>query len=121
VQCPYEPVLYVKVKNEDMLIVALYVNGLIFTGSNYEMINEFKRVMKSEFEMTDLGLMSYFFGLEIKQGDEGIFISQEVYAKKNLKRFKMEGYKPVSMSIDCGVKFFGMINGRWLMQPYTRA
>jgi hypothetical protein len=36
-------------------------------------IEEFKRAMKSEFEMTDLGLTSYFFGLEIKQGEEDIF------------------------------------------------
>jgi Reverse transcriptase (RNA-dependent DNA polymerase) len=66
VQWPYEHALYVKVKNKDILVVALYVDDLIFVGSNYKMVDEFKRVMNSEFEMTDLGLMSYFLGLEIK-------------------------------------------------------
>jgi Reverse transcriptase (RNA-dependent DNA polymerase) len=102
-QCHYEHTLYVKDENGDMLVVALYVDDLIFTGSNYEMVDEFKRVMKSEFEMTDLGLMSYFLVLQIKQGDEGIFVSQEVYAKEILKRFKMEDCKSVKMPIDCGV------------------
>jgi Reverse transcriptase (RNA-dependent DNA polymerase) len=66
VQWPYEHALYVKVKNGDILVVALYVDDLIFVDSNYKMVDEFKRVMNSEFEMMDLGLMSYFLGLEIK-------------------------------------------------------
>jgi Reverse transcriptase (RNA-dependent DNA polymerase) len=44
----------------------LYVDDLIFMGSSGTMIDEFKRAMKKEFEMTDFGLMSYFLGLEIK-------------------------------------------------------
>jgi Reverse transcriptase (RNA-dependent DNA polymerase) len=44
----------------------LYVDDLIFAGSNYKIVDEFKRVMKNEFKMTDLELMFYFFGLEIK-------------------------------------------------------
>jgi Reverse transcriptase (RNA-dependent DNA polymerase) len=66
VQCPYEHALYVKIENGEMLIVSLYVDDLIFMGSSGTMIDEFKRAMKKEFEMTDLGLMSYFLGLEIK-------------------------------------------------------
>jgi Reverse transcriptase (RNA-dependent DNA polymerase) len=104
VQCPYEHTLYVNIENGDMLIVSLYVDDLIFMGSSGAMIDEFKRAMKKEFEMTDLGLMSYFLGLEIKQGDEGIFVSQEVYAKGNLKRFNMEDCKSVSTPVDYGVK-----------------
>ncbi|GMI77003.1 cysteine-rich RLK (RECEPTOR-like protein kinase) 8 [Hibiscus trionum] len=103
-QCPYENALYVKVKNGDMLVVALYVDDLIFMGSNCEMIDEFKKAMVGEFEMKDLGLMFYFLGLEIKQGDGGIFVSQETYAKEILRRFKMEDCKPVSTPVDCGVK-----------------
>jgi Reverse transcriptase (RNA-dependent DNA polymerase) len=104
VQCSYEHALYVKIENGDMLILSLYVDDLIFMGSSGVMIDEFKMVMKKKFEMTDLGLMSYFLGLEIKQGDEGIFVSQEGYAKGILKRFKMEDCKPVSTPVDCGVK-----------------
>ncbi|KAJ4781946.1 polyprotein [Rhynchospora pubera] len=104
VQCPYEHALYVKVKNGEMLVVALYVDDLIFTGNSGEMIEEFKKAMMREFEMTDLGLMSYFLGLEIKQSDDGIFISQEAYAKEVLKRFNMANCNPVSTPVECGVK-----------------
>jgi hypothetical protein len=48
--------------------------------------------------------MFYFLGLKIKQGEEDIFVTQEVYAKEILKRFKMEDCKPVSTLVDCGVK-----------------
>nr|GFA91401.1 retrovirus-related Pol polyprotein from transposon TNT 1-94 [Tanacetum cinerariifolium] len=50
------------------------------------MIDELKKSMTREFEMTDIGLMSYYLGIEVKQTDEGIFICQERYAKEILKR-----------------------------------
>jgi Reverse transcriptase (RNA-dependent DNA polymerase) len=64
--CPFEHAIYVKVKKDELLIVALYVDDLIFMGNNQRFIDEFKKVMKLEFEMIDLGMMRYFFGLEIK-------------------------------------------------------
>jgi Reverse transcriptase (RNA-dependent DNA polymerase) len=70
--------------------VALYVDDLIFTGNKRDMIEKFKLKMTKEFEMTDLGLMSYFFGLEVRQENSGIFISLEAYAKEILKKFKMD-------------------------------
>jgi len=56
----------VKIKNDDKLMVSLYVGDLVFMDSSGEIIEEFKKTMKSEFKMTNLGLMSYFFDLEIK-------------------------------------------------------
>jgi len=74
-QCPYEHALYIKKKGEDVMFIALFVYDLIFTGNNAEMIKAFKEVMKKEFEMTDLGLMKYFLGLEVIQGKDDIFVS----------------------------------------------
>ncbi|KAK3031574.1 hypothetical protein RJ639_036373 [Escallonia herrerae] len=45
--------------------------------------------MAREFEMTDIGLMSYYLGIEVRQREDGIFISQEAYAKEILKRYGM--------------------------------
>ena len=105
VQCPHEHSLYMKVNsNGDVLLICLYVDDLIFTGNNSHMIKEFKKAMTQEFEMTDIGLMSFFLGIEVKQNNEGIFISQEAYAKEILKRFNMNNCKPVSTPIECGVK-----------------
>ncbi|KAH9669584.1 hypothetical protein KPL70_021844 [Citrus sinensis] len=103
-KCPYEHALYIKEKYGDILIVCLYVDDLIFTESNPSLFEEFKRVMIKEFEMTDIGLMAYYLGIEVKQKEEGIFISQESYAKEILKKFKMNDCKPISTPVECGVK-----------------
>lgn len=64
-KCPYEPTLFGKVDDEgNTLLVSLYVDDMIVTGNKASVIEEFKEAMKSEFEMTDLGLMRYFLGVE---------------------------------------------------------
>ena len=60
--------------------------------------------MKKEFEMTDLGLMKYFLGIEVSQTDDEIFICQTKYAKDVLKRFKMLNCKPASTPVATGLK-----------------
>jgi hypothetical protein len=49
--------------------------------------------LKIEIEMTDLGIMRYFLGIELNQSEDGIFIFQNKYAKDILKRFRMVNYK----------------------------
>ncbi|KAE8679315.1 hypothetical protein F3Y22_tig00111402pilonHSYRG01195 [Hibiscus syriacus] len=102
---PYEHALYTK-KNEDgdIMIVCLYVDDMVFTGNNPGMFNDFKKAMTKEFEMTDIGEMSYFLGVEVKQMQEGIFISQKKYAEEILRKFRMEDYKPVATPAEPGVK-----------------
>ena len=68
------------------------------------MFKDFKKAMAREFEMTDIGLMAYYLGIEVKQMEEGIFISQEGYAKEILKKYEMLDCKPVSTPVECGVK-----------------
>lgn len=73
-----EPTLYIKTRDTDnILIVSLYVDDHIYIGNNDKMIEEFKVYMMKKFEMTDLGLMHYFLGIEITQREDGIFISQK--------------------------------------------
>ena len=60
--------------------------------------------MAKEFEMTDIGLMAYNLGIEVKQLDVAIFISQEVYAKEIIKKFKMDDCKPEGTPVECGMK-----------------
>ncbi|KAE8706195.1 hypothetical protein F3Y22_tig00110403pilonHSYRG00175 [Hibiscus syriacus] len=103
-KCPYEHALYIKIKYGDILIMCLYVDDLIFIGSNSSMFNEFKDVMMKEFEMTDMGFMAYYLGIEVKQQKDEIFISHETYAKEILKKFKMENCKPISTSKEYGIK-----------------
>ena len=100
-QCPYEAALYVKERQGNLLLV---VEDLIFMGNNEEMIKDFKKEMTQEFEMTDLGLMRFFLGIEVKQDKSGIFISQEAYANNILKKFRMEHCNPVATPMEQGVK-----------------
>jgi len=65
-----EATLYIKLKDDDILIMSLYVDDLLITGSNELHIEEFKQEMLRVFEMTDLGLMTYFLGMEIKQSNK---------------------------------------------------
>ena len=88
-KCDGEPTIYIKESEGKILIVVLYVDNLIFTGSDDFLIADFKQVMKSEFEMNDLGLLRYFLGIEVKQTKNGIFISQANYVAEILERFKM--------------------------------
>ena len=93
-----------KEQDRDLLFVCIYVDDLIFTGTSLRMFNDFKKAMEREFEMSDMGLMSYYLGMEVKQMKDGIFISQEGYAKTILKKFNMSDCKPVSTPMEVGIK-----------------
>ncbi|KAK2977170.1 hypothetical protein RJ640_000421 [Escallonia rubra] len=80
----------IPVKGKCNILIRLKSDDLVFMGNNPSMFKEFKNAMAQEFEMTDIGLMSYYLGIEVKQRDNGIFISQEGYAKEILKKFKMD-------------------------------
>jgi Reverse transcriptase (RNA-dependent DNA polymerase) len=103
-QCPFEAAIYVKVRKDEILIVTLYVNDLIFIGNSQRLIDEFKREMKLEFEMTDLRMMSYFLGLEIKQKKSGIFVSQVAYVREILQKFGMSDCNPIATPMELGAK-----------------
>ena len=91
-----EATLYVKTRDCDKIIVSIYVDDLLVTGSNFELVKEFKVQMFESFEMTDLGEMAYFLGMEIDQNAGGIFIGQQKYANKVLKKFNMDSCKKMS-------------------------
>lgn len=104
-KCVSEPTLFVKNgENGDILIVSLYVDDLIFTGNNDDMFKTFKQSMMQKFEMSDLGVMKYFLGVEVKQGPAGIFISQMKYVKEILERFGMQHCNSVKNPIVPGCK-----------------
>ncbi|KAM0017627.1 putative RNA-directed DNA polymerase [Helianthus debilis subsp. tardiflorus] len=86
-----EPTLYVKKEGGDIIYVCLYVDDIIYTSSSHKLVKEFKEGMEKEFEMTDMGLLKLFLGLEVKQTSKGVFISQEKYAKALVSKFGMEG------------------------------
>jgi hypothetical protein len=105
IKCPYEHSVYMKTDDKgEFLILCLYVDDLLFTGSSEKMFAEFKQSMFKEFEMTDNGLMSYFLGIEVKQENDGIFISQKKYMREILKKFKMDSCNAVNTPVATGLQ-----------------
>jgi hypothetical protein len=67
--------VYVKKDSvKGIIVLCLYVDDLLITGNNEAHINEFKLALNKEFEMTDLGHMSYFLGIEFLKTDKGILM-----------------------------------------------
>lgn len=71
-----------KKENDNIIIVCLYMDDLLFIGNNVKMIQKFKKDMMQAYEMSDLGLLNYFLGIEISQVKEEIFVSQKNYSSK---------------------------------------
>jgi uncharacterized membrane protein YciS (DUF1049 family) len=94
--------LYIKTEGNDLLIVLVYVDDIIFGCNNDSLVQWFASSMESEFEMSMIGELSFFLGLQITQKFEGIFLSQEKYLREMLKRFQMEDSKPVGTPMVTG-------------------
>ncbi|XP_039117898.1 uncharacterized mitochondrial protein AtMg00810-like [Dioscorea cayenensis subsp. rotundata] len=84
-------------KQFETLLVCVYVDDLICLGSAIEAVDQFKEAMKKEFDITYLGVMKYFLGLEVHQSGNGIHVSQKKYAKDLLRQFGMQNCKSVGV------------------------
>ncbi|KAL3519542.1 hypothetical protein ACH5RR_017691 [Cinchona calisaya] len=91
-----ESTLYVKYNSNENLVISLYVGDLLITRSSAKLIDKFKQDMMQAFEMTDLGLMTFFLGMEIEQRKYEFLICQKNYAKEILKKFRMEDCKEMT-------------------------
>ena len=84
-------------------MVQIYVDDIIFGTTNDCLSEEFVAAMRGEFEMSMIGELSFFLGLQVKQSKDDIFLSQTKYYKEILKNFEMENCKEAStpMSTSC--------------------
>jgi hypothetical protein len=84
-----EHAIYRRSNKGSLLLVGVYVDDLVICGPDVNDISRFKQEMQKKFNMSDLGLLSYYLGIEVKQGEEGITLSQYAYANKILKNAGM--------------------------------
>jgi hypothetical protein len=87
-----------------LLIVLVYLDDIIFGCNKDSLVQWFSSAMESEFEMSMIGELSFFLGLQITQRSKGMFISQEKYLREMLKRFQLEDSKPVGTPMVTGCK-----------------
>ena len=76
--------MYTHGHGKQRLIVGVYVDDLIITRGDMEVLGRFKKEMSKNFEMSDLDVLSYYLGIEVQQNSTGISICQSAYAKKLL-------------------------------------
>ena len=105
-----DPTLYIKHTEDDIIIVIVYVDNLIVTSSSDALISDIKFQLKHKFQMIDLGILHYFFGMQIWQTPKGIFLSQSKYAHDLLEKFKMNDSNHVSIPCELGTKFVADMN-----------
>ena len=88
--------LFIKKVNNDLLIVQIYVDDIIFGSTNETLCKEFSCCMQKEFEMSMIGELNFFLGLQVKQMEHGTFLSQTKFCIELIKKFGMEKCKEAS-------------------------
>jgi hypothetical protein len=88
--------LFLLKHGNDMLIVQIYVNVTVFGGSSHNLVAKFADEMSREIEMSMMGELQYFLGLQIKQVKDATFVHQTKYTKDMLRKFQMQDVKPMS-------------------------
>ncbi|GJR28641.1 retrovirus-related pol polyprotein from transposon TNT 1-94 [Tanacetum coccineum] len=97
-------ILFTKKKSSNLIIVQIYVDDIIFGSTCQDMCDEFAKIMHDEFEMSMMGELNFFLGLQIKQMEDGIFFNQSKYIKEMLKKFGLEDSKPMKTPMSSDTK-----------------
>nr|GEV60105.1 putative ribonuclease H-like domain-containing protein [Tanacetum cinerariifolium] len=84
----------------DILLVHIYVDDIIFGFTNKDLCKAFEKLMKDKFQMSLMGELLFFLGLQVKQKPDGIFISHDKYVAKILRKFGLTDRKSASTPID---------------------
>ncbi|GKD95906.1 putative ribonuclease H-like domain-containing protein, partial [Tanacetum coccineum] len=92
--------LFIKRFKGDILLVQVYVDDIIFRSTRKEMCTEFEKMMHKKFQMSFMGQLTFFLGLQVTQKDDGIFISQDKYVDEILKKFDFSTVKTASTPME---------------------
>ncbi|GJU12454.1 ribonuclease H-like domain-containing protein [Tanacetum coccineum] len=91
--------LFIKKDKNDIMLVQVYVDDIIFGSTKKSWCDDFEALMKSRFQMSSMGELTFFLGLQVKQKEDGIFISQDKYVAEILKKFDFASVKIASTLI----------------------
>ncbi|GKC76859.1 retrovirus-related pol polyprotein from transposon TNT 1-94 [Tanacetum coccineum] len=85
-----DPTLFTRKEGNDLILVQIYVDDIIFASTNPIFCDQFANEMSTRFKMSMMGKISFFLGLQISQNPRGIFINQSKYALEMLKKYGLE-------------------------------
>nr|GFC85798.1 putative ribonuclease H-like domain-containing protein [Tanacetum cinerariifolium] len=91
-----DQILFIKKQKRDILLVQIYVDDIIFGATNKNLCKAFEKLMKDKFQMSSIGELTLFLGLQVKQKKDGIFISQDKYVAEILKKIRLSEGKSAS-------------------------
>ncbi|GJV82303.1 uncharacterized mitochondrial protein-like protein [Tanacetum coccineum] len=92
--------LYGLLKDQELYETLVYVDDIIFGSTNKEPCTAFEKLMKDKFQMSSIGELTLFIGLQVQQKEDGIFISQDKYVAEILKKFNYTDVKSASTPVD---------------------
>ncbi|GJR17002.1 ribonuclease H-like domain-containing protein [Tanacetum coccineum] len=92
--------LFIKSQKGHILLVQIYVDDIIFGSTKKELCDEFEKLMKDMFQMSSMGELTFFLGLQVQQRKNGIFISQDKYVHEILRKFNYSDVKSASTPTD---------------------
>nr|GFC70628.1 uncharacterized mitochondrial protein AtMg00810-like [Tanacetum cinerariifolium] len=92
--------LFIKKQQKDILLVQIYVDDIVFGATNKALCQSFEKLMKDKFQMSSMGELTFFLGLQVKQKKDGIFISQDKYVAEILRKFGLSKGKSASTPIN---------------------
>jgi hypothetical protein len=99
-----EHVFYIWQNGGAQLVVGVFVDDLVITGSDYDDFKSFKEEMATTFKMSDLGLLHYYLDIEVKQSVSRILLSQGAYAMKLLERCDLARCNPCQTPMEALLK-----------------
>ena len=105
-----DQIVFIKREDGELIVAQVYVDDIIFGSTKDELAHSFSKLMQAEFEMSMIGELSHFFGLQIRQQESSIFLSQSKYARNLVKKFGLESTSsdrtPMSLNVKLTVDLF---------------
>ncbi|GJT62877.1 putative ribonuclease H-like domain-containing protein [Tanacetum coccineum] len=92
--------LFIKRVKGDILLVQVYVDDIIFGSTKKSLCIDFEQIMHKRFQMSSMGELTFFLGLQVKQKEDGIFISQDKYVGEILKKFGFSSIRTASTPME---------------------
>nr|GEX24794.1 putative ribonuclease H-like domain-containing protein [Tanacetum cinerariifolium] len=92
--------LFIRRQREDFILVQVYVDDIIFGPSNSQLCREFEALMHKKFQMSAMGELNFFLGLQVLQKEDGIFLSQDKYIGDILKKFGFSDVRSSNTPMD---------------------
>ncbi|GJY43134.1 reverse transcriptase domain-containing protein [Tanacetum coccineum] len=99
-RCTIDKTLFIKKDRSDILLVQVYVDDIIFGSTKKSLCVEFEQMMHKRFQMSSMGELTFFLGLQVQQKEDGIFISQDKYVADILKKFDFVTVKTASTPME---------------------